>query len=182
MSSFIIIQHVELGANQADIVFSNIPQIYTDLMIVYSLRTTLGQGLQFDDMSMRINGDTSSSYTNRTLRAREGAVTAISGTGSRLDIYEACASAAPASSFGSGQIYIPSYTLSGNKRVSSMGYSIANNATLQGGLVSGLWTGNAAVTSISLFSANGQNLLQFSSATLYGVLAGNSGGVTITQL
>lgn len=179
MSAWTTIQHVELGSNQADITFSNIPQTYTDLILVYSLRTTLG-GYVFDDMSMRINGDTGSNYTDRTLRAREGTVSALSGTGSRLVAYEACAGAAPASSFGSGQIYIPNYIVSGNKRVSSMGYSIANNSTLQGGLVSGLWTGNAAVTSISLFSANGQNLVQYSSATLYGILKGSSGGVTVS--
>jgi hypothetical protein len=178
MSAWTVIRHQELASNEANITFSNIPQTYTDLILVYSLRTTLG-GFNFDDMSMRINGDTSSVYTNRTLRAREGTMSALSGTDNRLAIYEACASAAPANSFGNGQIYIPNYALSGTKRISSMGYSIASNSNLQGGLVSGLWAGNAAVTSISLFSANGQNLVQYSSATLYGITSGSSGGVTV---
>jgi hypothetical protein len=179
MSAWTTLAHVKLGSNQANITFSGIPQTYTDLRLVYSLRTTLG-GLNFDDMSMRINGDTSSVYTNRTLRAREGTLSALSGTGNRLDIYEACASAAAANSFGNGEIYIPNYSQSGTKRISSMGYSIADSTTLQGGIVSGLWSGNAAVTSITLFSANGQNLVQYSSATLYGILKGSSGGVTVS--
>lgn len=179
MSAWRTIQHQELGSNQADITFSNIPQTYTDLMLTFSLRTTLG-GLNFDDMSMRINGDTGNNYTNRTLRAREGTVSSVGSTPGRLAIHEACAAGAPANSFGSGQLYIPNYTLSGIKSISSMGYSIANNSTLQGGIIAGYWSGNAAVTSISLFSVNGQNLVQYSSATLYGILRGSSGGVTVS--
>jgi hypothetical protein len=180
MSAWKVIQHIKVTNSTAvNFTFSSIPQTHTDLLLVFSCRTNLG--LSFDDTSIRINGDSSNSYTNRTLRSREGATTPIGGTGNRLDVYESSSTSAAANTFGSGKFYIPNYTLSGNKSISAEGFSGNTNISLiQGGLTAGLWTGNAPVTSITLFSANGTSFVQNSSATLYGITKGSSGGVTVS--
>lgn len=181
MSAWKLIKHQELASAQSSLVLTSIPQTYTDLKLVFSIRTSLAS-LHFDDLSLRLNEDSGSNYTIRALRAREGTISGIGQTKDRIESYEACASGSPANTFGSGTAYFSNYTTSGPKSFSVEGFSITNNSgtLVQGGIVSGFWNGNASITSITIFSANGQNLVQYSSATLYGVLKGFSGGVTVS--
>jgi hypothetical protein len=76
---------------------------------------------------------------------------------------------ATANNFSNIDIYISNYRVAIQKVV-SIDYVGENNATeAHSGLVGGTWTNTAAITSIKLFSAGG-NLVQYSTATLYGIL------------
>jgi hypothetical protein len=76
-------------------------------------------------------------------------------------------------------IYIPNYTGSTAKSVSVDGV-MENNATYAAaGIIAGLWNDTAAVTSVSI-SSEVATLVQYSSATLYGILKGTSNGVTVS--
>jgi hypothetical protein len=57
-----------------------------------------------------------------------------------------------------------------------------NNATnANQGISAGLWSNNAAISSIRLFYTGSSNdIATGSSATLYGILKGSSGGVTVS--
>ena len=72
-STYISLRSVTLGTAQSQFTFNNIPQNYTDLMLVYSAKTTSGAV----DVLMRLNGDstgvdgTSGNYSQ----------TILSGTG-----------------------------------------------------------------------------------------------------
>jgi hypothetical protein len=91
---------------------------------------------------------------------------------------------ATASTFANVQIYIPNYAGSTNKSF-SVDYVTENNATLAyAGLVAGLWSNSAAITSVGISLASG-NLVEHSTATLYGVTSAGYGakatGGIITQ-
>ena len=76
------IQRIELGSISADITFSSIPQTeYTDLLLVYSLRTDLGPSFAFDDCSIRVNNDSGANYTNQLVQTRDGSMSAGGGSG-----------------------------------------------------------------------------------------------------
>jgi len=61
MSTYVPIQAITLSASTSSVDFTNIPQTFTDLIIVASARyvsTNTGQGL-----GIRFNGDTTSNYS-----------------------------------------------------------------------------------------------------------------------
>jgi hypothetical protein len=180
--TYTLIAHTEVGSGgAANIEFTSIPATFTDLLVQFSLRTTLGPSFNFDDMGLRINGDTGSNYTRRGLRTREGTVGSFGGTTSYIDILSASAAGATSNTFGSGQFYIPNYASAVAKSVSSEGFSESNSSTLvTGGIVAGLWTGTAAINALRIYSLNSANLVQYSSATLYGITSGSSGGVVVS--
>jgi hypothetical protein len=152
--------------------FTSISSAYTDLLVVYSLRTSLTGGpYHFDDCAVRFNGDTASNYNNYIFRLRQGSVSAAgSSTSTIIALYEANAADATASSFGNGQLYISEYASTNYKPVDIMGGSESNNTTeTQLGFISGLWKNTSAITSIKLYSQNGTNFVQYSTASLYGI-------------
>jgi len=150
--------------------FSNIPQTYTDLVILVSGRTD-GSG----NMCMQINGSTtsysqirlggtgSSVYTN-TSTGQSGAsgnsfLAGISGASSNT-----------ANTFGNAQIYIPNYTGDRYKVGSSESNQENNATTAYMELFAGVWSNTSPVTSITLLTYDtGGKFVQYSTATLYGI-------------
>jgi hypothetical protein len=171
--AFELINTINVGAGgSASIDFTSIPSTYTDLFVEFSLRTTLSGGpFHFDDCGLRLNNDTGSNYSATLLRSREGSLVVGAGySNTMIPLYEASAGDATANVFGNGHVYIANYTSSRYKTLSIDGGSESNNATqVQQGFVAGLWRSSSAVTSIKLYSQNGQNFVQYSSASLYGI-------------
>ena len=88
-----------------------------------------------------------------------------------MNLYsQADSSSDTANTFSNNSIYIPNYTGSNNKSV-SVDSVYENNATTAGQhLVSGLWASSAAITSVKLTEGFGNNWVQYTTATLYGIL------------
>lgn len=168
-----LIQTSTLGSAAANITLSSIPQTYTDLYLVYSLRSSDSAAYQ----KMTFNGS-SANFTQRELNA--GGSTYPPGSTIRSDgwIRESVnPSTATSNTFASAAIYIPNYTGSTNKSF-SVDAIWENNAGLAGELLgAGHWSNTAAITSIVL-GANA-NFDTGSTATLYGILKG-SGGATVS--
>lgn len=171
--SISLISTVTVGAGgAASIDFTSIPGTYTDLLLVFSTRpgSTDTSWVQ----SLRFNGLT----TNLSMRTLEGdGATATSGTNAtRIDpINEG--SNATANTFSNGQAYIPNYAGSTNKSVSIDSISETNATTAYQRLAAGLWSSTAAITQVSLIAPT--TYAQYSSASLYGITKGSSGGVTV---
>lgn len=159
------IQTITVGAGgTASIEFTSIPQTYTDLLIVYSARSS--RAAVGDDIYIRFNGLS----TNLLSRAFYGSGSATSAFSDASVAYIGYASGdtSTASVFGSGNIYIPNYTGSTNKSISGDAVS-ENNATAATALfATGLWSSTAAITQVTIYCANG-NWKQYSSASLYGI-------------
>lgn len=170
-----LIQHQELGSAQASVTFSNIPQSYTDLCLVYSLRTD--RAATDDSVLIRFNG-VSANLSARELRGTGSGVNSNTFSVGFCGFVNGASSTS--STFSSQSIYIPNYANGNNKSFSVDGV-FENNATsaLQG-ILAGLWSQTNAITSITLVPDVGPNFVQYSSATLYGITKGSSNGTVVS--
>ena len=98
-----------LGSSQSSITFSNIPQGYTDLKIVASIRSDRS-GFNASDTKMEFNGDTAANYNSKRLFG-DGA-TAYSDSYSFAYIGINPGATATASTFSNIEIDIPNYSSS----------------------------------------------------------------------
>lgn len=174
-----LISSVTVGAGgAASIDFTSIPQTYTDLTVVVSGRTANAD--IFDQLLMKFNGS-ATGYSVKWL-VGNGSLASSSGGSAMSFLYAGYQDGAnnTASTFGNTVITIPNYTGSAAKTTSSDSVfeHNATTATAINGVFGGLWSGTAAITSISLFSGSGSNMAQYSTAYLYGTLKG-SGGATV---
>jgi hypothetical protein len=163
MAAYNLIATTTVGSGgAASIEFSGIPQTYTDLKLVLSVRSSDSGG----SLRVQPNGLT----TNLSSRRLEGSGSGTSSTsdGSFIFVYAVTLSSYTASVFSNIEIYIPNYAGSTNKSVSADGV-MENNATeAYQNLVAGLWSNTSAITSLALAKASG-NFVQYSSASLYGI-------------
>jgi hypothetical protein len=166
-----LIESKTLGTAAASIEFTSIPQTYTDLVVLVSLRasdTGPWAGIEF-------NG----SAANFTRRALEGTGSSVSST-SRTDGLNAIVqnpSDSTASTFSNSSIYIPNYTGSTAKSVSIDTISENNATAVVQAITAFLWNNTAAITSLTIRAQVG-NLVAGSTISLYGILKGSDGIVT----
>jgi hypothetical protein len=178
MSAWRRVQHIEAPSAQANIEFTSIPSSYTDLLVVFSLRSS--RAAENDAVFVRINDD-AANHSHRFVRGSGSGV----GTGSDLNVgffyaVQGVGNTSTGSTFSNGMIYIPNYTGSQNKVASLDG--VGENAATGAWQVldSGLYASSNPVTSIRLYPEIGPTWMQYSSATLYGITKGSSGGVTVS--
>lgn len=167
-----LIQHIELGSAQANITFSSIPQTYTDLMVVFSTRLSTTNG----GLRLRVNGSTANLSTR--LLYGNGA-SAASGTDTTY-IGTSNNSNQTASIFGNGSVYITNYASANAKSFSADIVDENNGTTAIQWVTAGLYNSSTAITSIEFFGDGAGNFVQFSSATLYGILKGSDGIVSVS--
>ena len=153
-----------LGSSAASVTFSAIPSTYTDLVLRVSARTNgataaitqlsfNGSTSNFSYTAVRGDGSTASSLRSTTV-----------GFAGNLD-----STADTANTFGSSEIYIPNYTASANKPVSSFAARENNATAAMLGAWAVLWSNTAAITSITLTDYNGNSWDTGSSFYLYGL-------------
>lgn len=180
-SSITFIGHTEAGAgNSVNFTFSNIPQTFTDLLLVTSLRSN--RDAKVERARVVLNGDQANNYTYRTF---VGTGTSTFGEGittNGMIFYSANGNTATASTFSTVKVLLPNYTVSGTVKVASLDGSWASFETNESWreMNTGTWNGTTPVTSLSLVMDFGSVWLQHSSATLYGITKGSSGGVTVS--
>jgi hypothetical protein len=162
-STFIKISTVTVGASGiASIEFTNIPQTYTDLKIVSSLRNTI----DVVNSTLTFNNNTSN-YSWRQIYGAGTSATSNTGTYTSSGVL-INASTFTSSIFSSSDIYIPNYTSSNNKSY-SVDSVTENNATLSyHNFLAGLWSNSNPITTIKLSPDSG-NFAQYSTTTLYGI-------------
>ena len=158
------------SGGSASIDFIAIPQNYTDLIILYSLRSnrvaTIDQ-VKFEFNSSTSNLSSRDLYSDGSGVASDTLSTIVRGYGNPGDN-------ATANTFGNGQIYIPNYSGNSYKSISITGVD-ENNATgvnsAQAGMSAGLWSNSSPINSIKILPTNGTGFKQYSTATLYGIKA-----------
>ena len=176
--SMTLIEHIELGSAQNSITFTSIPQTYTDLLVVFSLRAVSGN---HPSSSISLNTYGTGTYTRRQLAGSGSAASSNTTTESELYLSQIPAADNTANTFGNTQVYIPNYTSSATKSLSADLVSEQNATQAYQAITSGSWDQTAAVTSVSLQTyGRSINLAQYSSATLYGITAGSDGTTTVS--
>jgi hypothetical protein len=149
--------------------FLNIPQNYTDLLIKASVRNTRS-GAAEAELRWTVNGS-EVSYSNRLLQGNGTSVS--TGTTGTTYFYsgEIDAATATANTFGSAEIYIPNYSGSNYKSVSSDTVSENNATSAYATMTAGLRSNTAPITSISFYYTASGIWAQHSTFHLYGIKA-----------
>jgi hypothetical protein len=164
--TFVKIASVAVGVGgAASMAFTSIPSTYTDLCVKLSARSSRADDT-VDALLVRFNGDTGANYSNRELIGNgttTGSVTLV-----RAGLINSVTSTS--NTFSSNDIYVPNYTGSTNKSVSADGVTEQNGTTALQAFNAYLWSNTAAITSLTLVPNLGTLFLQYSTATLYGIL------------
>ena len=168
-----LIETITLDSSAASITFNNIPQTYTDLQIVLSVRSDESSGSDLLEIDFNSNASNQSS-----LALRGDGSSVISFTTSTLRIANINNSGQTSNTFSSISTYITNYAAASAKSVSS-DFAMENNDTFSyQGVGASLWDNTSAITSITLSAAF--DFIAGSTASLYGFLAGNDGSTTVS--
>lgn len=171
-----LIETKTLGSTQSAISFTSIPQTYTDLYVLASVRSNRGSDI-LDILTLGFNGSTSN-RTSRELNGDNGGVSSFSNTNGRIGLINADSSTP--NTFSTFSIYVPNYTSAVNKSASIEGV-LENNASSRGieNLEAFLWSDTAAINSLQL-DLELADFIAGSMVSLYGILKGSSGGVVVS--
>ena len=182
MSAWTVIAHTEVGSGGASsIEFTSISGSYTDLLIKCSLRTNRAATF-WDWLKLTFNGS-ATSYSGRVLYGNGAGSVSTDNSGGITTYLQAAlinGDTATASTFANTLIYIPNYSGNTNKSVSADGVTERNATDSFQSIFAGLWSNTNAITSVTLSMQEGTQFVQYSSATLYGITKGSSGGVTVS--
>jgi hypothetical protein len=149
-----------------DIEFTSIPQTYTDLLLLTSLRDD--RNISLNDGILSFNG--SNSDFSRIYLETTNSANPTSDIQANNNLVYATTAQATSSTFSSTQIHISNYTSSNNKPI-SMDHIILSNGTPSNlGFFTGLWSNSSAITSLKISpSGSGIKYVQYSTAYLYGI-------------
>lgn len=164
-NTYTLIASSTLSSSQSAITFTSIPSTYTDLCLEVSLRTD--QAVNANGCYLRFN-DATTSYSERALFGSGASAASLSDTGVSIFFWYIDGASSTSSTFGNASIYVPNYAGSNYKSVSTDAVSENNGTTAYAFLNAGLWSNTAAINKITLTAASG-NLVQYSTAYLYGV-------------
>jgi len=162
-NTFKKIQTVTVGSGGASTIeFTSIPQTYTDLKLVLSVRNSVDSA----DGIIEFNGSTTSASSKMVV----GDGSNVASYTDTANYFAVSRSSYTASVFGNVEIYIPNYT-SANYKSLSIDSAPENNATATSlRITAGLWSNTAAITSIKLTPGGSTpTWVQYSTATLYGI-------------
>jgi hypothetical protein len=167
-NTMVKIETVTVGSGgSSSIQFNSIPQTYTDLYLVLSLRST-GTGTPY--ALMRFNSN-ASNYTNKRVTG-DGSSTPSSGSPTSYIVLGVTDTTSQTTNiFSSHSIYISNYAGSNYKSVLSDNNSENNSTTAYIYMMAGAWANTSAISSISITEENSNNWAQYSTATLYGISA-----------
>ena len=162
-----LIQTQTLTVTAASVVFSSIPQTYTDLVFLVSDRSSRPAGGINDSILIQLNGAAS---TGKRLFGSGSGATSDSNTGVVNP-----ALGTTANVFSNIQFYIPNYALTTQNKSWSAEGVMENNGTLSyQTLVAGLYSNTSAVTSVTFVQDQGPLFEAGSTISLYGILKGSS--------
>jgi hypothetical protein len=160
------------------ITFNNIPQTFTDLKIVFSVRSLASAAnntifFYFQDGGNNANySETYAFGTGSSVGSGRVASNSIDyGTG----IFAIPGNTTTANSFGSGEIYVPNYTVSGTKKSYIFDVVSENNSATTGiyqELGAGLFHLTTPVTLCGFYLQGGNYLAPNTTFSLYGITKG----------
>jgi hypothetical protein len=148
-----------LGSATASVTFSNIPQTYTNLVLVYNGKFAAING----QIALQFNGDTATNYSDTELGGNGSTAFSVRNTSQARMLLGYSASANVDNMV---VINIISY-----QNTATYKTALARNAGAGGNVTAnvGLWRSTAAITSMLVFCYNGINFVAGSTFTLYGI-------------
>ncbi len=152
------------SSTASGITFSSIPSTFTDLCLKLMIRCDGGGG-------QAILMDLNNSSSNFTVRLIEGSGSAASSGSTTVPLVgTATGTGSTSNTFTNAEVYIPNYAGSNNKSYSADSAMETNATTAYLNLIAGLWSNSAAISTIKIYTSSGTNLVQNSTAYLYGII------------
>jgi hypothetical protein len=166
-ATYTLISSNVLSSSAASVTFSSIPATYTDLVIRCSGRSDSSFSAVLD-LYLSFNGSTAT-YSRTQIRGYGSTADSSNGSGSSYwTLSGVSGTPATSNTFGSVEIYIPSYTVSQNKPIQVNSVIENNSSTVNRILgIAGLVNITAAVSSVKLETDG--NFVSGSSFYLYGI-------------
>jgi hypothetical protein len=169
-NTYTLIESQVLGSAAPSVTFSSIPATYTDLVLKVSARGSVASTQS--NLAVELNSDASALYSAIFLFMTGATPYSQGWTG---DTYartygNTVGSTATANTFSSFELYLPSYTASQNKPLSTFGVTennSASNATITA--TANLYRSTAAISAIRFFNNDSSNFVADSSFNLYGI-------------
>lgn len=175
-----VIRHVEVDNSlPASILINNIPQTYTDLYLLSSLRANAASTRV--EIEITLNGDTSSTYTYQRIIGYDNNLKYTNpGTGVNSGT-NSTGNSATANTFSNASLYMPNYTSTTTKNF-HIQHAAENNSTSSWivGLSTHSFANSTGITSIQFDTSGSSLYMQYSSITLYGITAGSDGITTVS--
>ena len=171
MAVFNLIQHTELSGTAASFNVTSIPSSYDHLYMVASARTDVSGNL--GSCNLTFNGTGGSSYGTTSIYAGTSVPQAgESSSHSAINYIYVAASSVQSDTFGTVEIWVPNYANTSNftQALVQWGYVGSSTTNYQwiSGQTAGVFMNTAAINQFTL-SAGGNNFLQKSTFTLYGI-------------
>lgn len=168
-TTYTLISSNTLSSSAASVTFSSIPSTYTDLVLRVSTRSDSNDGGSTGSLTglyFYVNGGAGTGSGTRL--TGNGTTTSSAGWTDYGKIFPQTDASMTSNTFGSAEIYIPSYTASQNKPYDS--FSVAENNATTGyvGVNAGLYSSTTAISSLVIYPWNG-NFVSGSSFYLYGI-------------
>jgi len=169
-TTYTLIKGDTLAAAAATYTFTAIPSTFTDLVVMTSTRGS--QVNANTNMYIQFNGDSSAIYSWTRIDATGTTASGANFTNdNQLRANKTTADNATANTFSSYELYLPSYTASQNKPVSTINAQ-ENNTTANGDWYidarANLYGSTTAISSVTFSLASG-NFMTGSSFYLYGI-------------
>lgn len=154
------IANITLSSNTTPVTFNNIPQTYTDLLIVANAR---GSSDIESDINIIFNGDTAANYSDTRMYADANV-----GSDRHTNYNYIIVGRQGATTFAPNIIHIMNYTNTNMFKtvISRSGHSNVITMTNVG-----IWRSTSAITSISFTQGGAQSYKSGSSFTIYGIKA-----------
>jgi hypothetical protein len=166
-TTYTLISSHSVGSSGAsEVNFTSIPQTYTDLKVVASVRSN--RSFVNDSIELRPNGSTSS-RSGRVLQNDAGSSAGSTTTSSEVAYAALTGNTATSSVFSNVEIYCPNYRSSNYKSFSADGVTENNATSAYSSINAWLWSNTAAITSLQFLSATGNSFMQYSTFYLYGI-------------
>jgi hypothetical protein len=171
MAAFTVIDHTELSGNATSYTVSSISASYDHLYLVASARSDTSVYIDF--CQFEFNTDTTgSNYSTTWLDASTTTPTSNRATTYAHGGFVPDASST-ASTFGATTLWIPNYANTTNFKQSILSSSVTGNTSTNNEwiqmLAANLWHSTAAINEVKWFTSGGDNFVQYSTFTLYGV-------------
>lgn len=159
------------GSSTALVQFNNIPQYFTDLYLVSSLRSSSAGGT--DGCAIVLNGDFGTNYSMTVVRNNTGSANSYRFSNSGPMYYnQVPAAGLTTGAFSNDEVWIPNYTGSNFKQLISSWVS-ENNSTSWDSVMGQhaiLWRSTAAITTLRVSTTSGSPMVANSTVSLYGII------------
>jgi hypothetical protein len=163
MSTYVPVATQTLNSAASEVIFSSIPQNYTDLVIIGSTKNTANNG---DEVCIRFNADTGSNYA-RTRIYGNGSTAAASNSSNTS---KGALGINSTSNFTPFIAHVQNYT---NEGVYKTVLSRGTSPDYASSYVSS-WRSTSPIKTITLLPDSGTTFVSGSKFTIYGIAAGNS--------